>query len=52
MSKEIIVYPEKCCKCGSDRIIREDFVDAYIIWLRIECQDCNFSWREKIDLTI
>ena len=47
-----LVYPTKCCKCGSGKVICEDFLDAYVIWIRVECQDCHFFWNEKIDLTI
>ena len=52
VNTEEIVYPDECCKCRSKNVLVSDFIDAYIIWLTIYCQDCHNKWREKIDLTI
>ena len=49
---EEIVYPDRCPKCRSNNVLCSDWKDMYLIYLNTTCQDCYFSWRETIDLTI
>ena len=50
--KSEIRFPEECPKCRSKNVLHDDWADCYIIWVITTCQECHFSWREKIDLTI
>lgn len=47
-----VVFPEECSKCRSNKVLHSDFIDGQIIWVHTYCQECQFDWREKIDLTI
>lgn len=54
MSEDVEPYhnSETCPKCKGNRVLHSDWTEFDMIFLRYYCQDCNFSWREKIDLTI
>ena len=53
MSENVdIVYPDECPKCRCGNVLCDTWVDSYIVWLNITCQDCHYFWREKVDLTI
>ena len=49
---EKMVLPKECPECHNNHLIVEDWGEGYIVYLYITCQDCNYRWNEKIDLTI
>ncbi len=53
MSEDVELYhPENCPKCKGNRVLYSDWKEWDVMFLRYFCQDCDFSWRELIDLTI
>jgi hypothetical protein len=47
-----IVVPGECPKCRNKNVLCSDWIDGYLVYLRINCQNCHFVWRETVDLTI
>jgi hypothetical protein len=47
-----IVYPDECPKCRCHNILCSEWKDGQYLFLSLYCQECNFFWRETIDLDI